>query len=186
MFGHEGHRSPASLHTFAMVQPGPSRPPRTFAQRSAAADDPSRWPVRKATSAGGVALRDTDEGPLVAMIRVRSSRGRQIWALPKGGLEPGETAEDAAVREVLEETGLQAQIVGHLDDSVYWFAWHPERARYRKTVHFYLMKVTGGDTSEHDDEVEAVELVPLAEAAQRASYSSERRILRRALEWTSG
>jgi ADP-ribose pyrophosphatase YjhB (NUDIX family) len=150
--------------------------------------DPRSWPVKHATSYGGVVFRDGDDGPEVALIRPMGAepKGSQkvVWALPKGMKEEGEDAETAALREVREETGLEAEIVGSLEPITYWFVWAPEQVRYRKTVHFFLMRMTGGDPSPDAFEVAEVRFFPIAVAAKRAKYASEKKVLelaRRAL-----
>ena len=112
----------------------------------------------------------------------KNLKGKETWALPKGGREDDETAEDAAVREVREETGIEAEIVEPLEDITYWFVWPPEQVRYRKTVHLYLMRALGGDVSLHDNEVEEVRFVPLEEAERMVSYRTDRNVLRTALD----
>jgi 8-oxo-dGTP pyrophosphatase MutT (NUDIX family) len=79
---------------------------------------------------------------------------------------------------VREETGLEAEIVEPLGDISYWYVW--ENVRIRKKVTFFLMEATGGDVSLHDNEMEEIDLFPLNEAVRRASYPSERTVLRRA------
>ena len=144
--------------------------------------DPRKWPVKRAESFGGVVVRTSDERPEVALIRTRNLKGKATWALPKGGREDHETAQAAALREVREETGLDAEIVEPLEDITYWFVWPPEQVRYRKTVHLYLMRATGGDVSLHDNEVEEVRFVPLEEAERMVSYRTDRKVLRTALD----
>jgi 8-oxo-dGTP pyrophosphatase MutT (NUDIX family) len=122
----------------------------------------------------------------VALIRVRSLRDRVVWGLPKGGREEGEDAETTALREVREETGLEAKIIGHLDDVTYWFVWPPEQIRYRKTVHLFLMLATGGDITKHDDEVEEVRFVPVSEAVRLVAHKTDRQVLKRAAELAAG
>jgi ADP-ribose pyrophosphatase YjhB (NUDIX family) len=142
--------------------------------------DPRTWPVKRATSYGGVVVRDGPDGPEVALIRPASTDDRQVWALPKGTPEPGEDGEETALREVREETGLDAEIVQPLDAITYWFVWAPEQVRYRKTVHFFLMRHTAGEPTPDAVEVAEVRFVPLATAALKASYTSERKVLKAA------
>jgi 8-oxo-dGTP pyrophosphatase MutT (NUDIX family) len=109
----------------------------------------------------------------------RTRRGDIAWGLAKGGIEPAETIEEAAVREVREETGLEARIERSLGDTRYFYVW--EDVRIRKTVHFFLMKATGeGDINDRDDEMEDVRWFPLERALKRAAYRGEREVLGRA------
>lgn len=143
-------------------------------------DDARSWPVRRTTSAGGVVVRERSGGREVALIRTRSLKGDEVWGLPKGLVEPAETPREAAVREVREETGLEAEIADELTPLTYWFAWAPERVRYRKTVHLFLMHSTGGRIEDHDHEVEEVRFVPLEQAASLATHRSEKAALKEA------
>jgi 8-oxo-dGTP pyrophosphatase MutT (NUDIX family) len=108
----------------------------------------------------------------------RTRRGDIAWGLAKGGIEDGETIEDAAVREVREETGIDAVIEESLGDTRYFYIW--EEVRIRKTVHFFLMRATGGDIEARDDEMEEVRWFPLSRALKRAAYRGEREVLQRA------
>ena len=146
-------------------------------------DNPRSWPVKHATSYGGVVYRESDSGFEVALIRPKGA-DKVVWALPKGLKEADEDAETAAVREVQEETGLDAEIVSALEPITYWFAWAAEKVRYRKTVHFFLMRATGGEPTADDFEVAEVRFFPITQASKRASYASEKKVLesaRRAL-----
>ena len=134
-------------------------------------------------SAGGVVYRLGDEGRIeVVLIGVK---GGTVWALPKGHIELGETPEQAAVREVKEETGIDAEIVDKLGEIEYWFWWKDEdgvRRRHHKVVHFFLMRYRSGDISKHDHEVDAVSWFPIDEAIARVEYENERKLLMKARE----
>lgn len=136
--------------------------------------------IQRQTSAGGVVIRQGRQG-LECLLASRSVRsGDLIWGLPKGLVEKGESPEETAVREVLEETGFDAEIRGSLGDISYWFVW--EGRRIHKTVYFFLMEATGGDTSRRDREMEDVAWFPLQEAESVAGFDSEKEVLRRATE----
>lgn len=162
-------------------------PPAT-PKRSAGGDtgkdpaDPRRWPVRRAESFGGVVVRPTTDGHEVILIRTHNLKGEDVWTLPKGTADDGETAEETAVREVLEETGIRAEIIGPLEDITYWFVSAKDRARFRKTVHYFLMRAVDGDTSLHDAEVEEVRFVPVPDAPRQVTYPSDRKVLKQLVE----
>jgi len=141
---------------------------------------PGKGPVQKEVSAGGVIYRRGDEGIEVVLASRRTRRGDLAWGLAKGGIEEGETIEDAAVREVREETGLAGEIEADLGDTKYFYVW--DDVRIRKTVHFFLMRHTGGDSDDRDDEMEEVRWFPLERALKRAAYRGERDVLQRAAE----
>lgn len=114
------------------------------------------------------------------MIGRLDRRGRLLWSLPKGHIEQGETAEQAAVREVEEETGIIGRVVAPLGTIDFWFV--AEDRRVHKTVHHFLMQATGGELSDRDVEVAEVAWVPLDELESRLAYADERRLIRRATE----
>jgi ADP-ribose pyrophosphatase YjhB (NUDIX family) len=134
--------------------------------------------VRFEFSAGGVVVRETPDGPEVILAARRTRSGELAWGLPKGMVEEGERVEDAAVREVREETGLEARVLGRLEDIEYWYVW--EGVRVHKRVAFFAMAATGGDVSEHDHEMEEVRWFPLDRAESMASFRKERSLLRQA------
>jgi 8-oxo-dGTP pyrophosphatase MutT (NUDIX family) len=136
--------------------------------------------TRREVSAGGVVYRRRRGKVQVALAARRTRRGDLVWGLPKGGVEPDETPESAALREVLEETGLQARIEDALGEIRYFYVW--EGVRVRKLVHFFLMRATGGNVADHDEEMEDVRWYPLAEAVEAAGYKGERQVLERAVE----
>ena len=128
-------------------------------------------------------IRRAPDGVEIALAARRTRKGDLAWGLPKGLVEPGEEPEEAAVREVQEETGLEARILSSLGEISYWYVWDAERVR--KRVAFFLMEATGGDLSKHDHEMEEVRWFPLADAPRRATYPTERGVLRQAIEAVS-
>jgi len=127
------------------------------------------------TSAGGLVLDVRSASANAALIARRDRRGRLLWSLPKGHVEGGETNEQAAVREVAEETGVTGLIVAPLGTIDFWFV--TGRSRIHKTVHHYLLLRTDGELSDADIEVSAVAWVPLDQVAGRLAYADERRLL---------
>jgi len=90
-------------------------------------------------------------------------------------VEAGETHEDAAVREVEEETGISGRVVAPLGTIDFWFV--ADGRRIHKTVHHFLMLAQGGELSADDVEVEQVEWVPLDQLSERLAYADERRLI---------
>jgi 8-oxo-dGTP pyrophosphatase MutT (NUDIX family) len=136
--------------------------------------------TRHEVSAGGVVYRRTEGGVELCLAARRTRRGDLAWGLPKGNVEPEETPELAAVREVLEETGLEGVIEGDLGTIRYFYVW--EGVRVRKEVRFFLMRATGGDVADHDHEMEEVRWFPMRRAVKRASYRGEREVIERAAD----
>jgi len=124
----------------------------------------ARTPV---LAAGGIVLRQA-EPPLIAVVRLRK---RNEWVLPKGKLDDGETARDAAEREVLEETGHEVCVHEFLGTLVY------ESGGRSKVVHYWRMETSGGQVYELMDDVRAVDWLPLDAAVERLSRSYERAFL---------
>jgi len=136
-------------------------------------------------SSGGVVFRPAGAGHEVALIRVARADG-DAWALPKGWVEKGEDLEQTAVREVREETGLDAKVLRKLGEITYEFYSKADRSRIVKTVHVFLMEWLGGDTADHDDEVEEVRWFPLEDALRMLTYKNEREMLEKAMSLIQG
>jgi 8-oxo-dGTP pyrophosphatase MutT (NUDIX family) len=135
--------------------------------------------TQRVTSAGGVVFRRS-EGGLEVLICGRS--GDRLWALPKGTPEEGETLEQAALREVREETGVEVEAEDTVGEIKYWFSRPQEGVRYYKTVKHYLMRPIGGDTRFHDEEFDDVQWFGVQEALKLLTYQNEVRILRQAID----
>jgi 8-oxo-dGTP pyrophosphatase MutT (NUDIX family) len=119
-------------------------------------------------SAGGLVIRNLRGRPHLAVIRVRD----EILALQKGHPEKGESSQDAALREVREETGLEAELVERLGDVRYWYVRGGERVM--KIVAFFLFRYRSGSVENHDHEVEEALWIPLDDAPRRLAYKGER------------
>jgi 8-oxo-dGTP pyrophosphatase MutT (NUDIX family) len=127
--------------------------------------------MKREFSAGGVVVR----GDEVAVVSPRSG----VFALPKGHPDGEETLEQAATREVREETGLTADPRGKLGEVRYWYTLHGERVL--KSVTFFLFDYVSGSVEDHDDEVESAAWIPLAQAPELLSYKGEREMAEKAL-----
>ena len=139
--------------------------------------------TRTEISAGGVVYRRVGDAAEICLAARRTRRGDLAWGLPKGLVEQDEAPEEAALREVAEETGLQAEIEQDLGTVRYFYV--REGVRVRKQVRFFLMRATGGDVSHHDDEMEDVRWFPARRAVKRASFRGERELVERAVELLS-
>lgn len=156
---------------------GDQSTPAPKPQKSRPRRPPDRLRTVHETSAGGLVI-DGIDGPkdtqVAALIGRIDRRGRMLWSLPKGHIEMGETAEQTAIREVAEETGIQGSVLAALGSIDYWFV--TEGRRVHKTVHHYLMRFSGGELSDEDLEVTEVAWVPLRELPKRLAYADERRL----------
>ncbi len=140
-----------------------------------------KMPVERAVSAGGAVLRAGAAGTEV-VICGRDDDG--VWGLPKGTLDEGESLQQAAVREVNEETGLTVEIMKKIGVVEYWFS--ADGVRYHKWVHHYLMRSTGGRTEDHDAEHDRVEWVPVDKAIRRLTFDNDKNMVRQAMSMLKG
>jgi 8-oxo-dGTP pyrophosphatase MutT (NUDIX family) len=144
-------------------------------------------------SAGGVAFRWADSGPEIAIVSVKP---KLRWQLPKGIVDPGESPQVTAVREVREEAGVDAELIRLIETIEYWYrsVKNGQPVRYHKFVHFYLMQYRSGEVSDHDHEVEEARWVSFDEALEMLDFKSEREVVEKAREmieerskkWESG
>jgi 8-oxo-dGTP pyrophosphatase MutT (NUDIX family) len=105
----------------------------------------------------------------------------RIWTLPKGHVESRESNEQAALREVREETGCWGEIITRLNEIAYWF--YVGKAKHRKAVTFFLMRYLSGDTANHDHEVDEARWFDVTQARKALKYVNEKRLVDLALEF---
>jgi 8-oxo-dGTP pyrophosphatase MutT (NUDIX family) len=138
--------------------------------------------VRREFSAGGVLVRRLRGQWRLAAVRP-AGKPAGTWVLPKGQLDPGESTEAAALREVAEETGVAGRLLAPLGETRYWFSWQGERVA--KVVTFFLVRYESGRLDDLADEfrheVAEVRWLPLARAPELLAYRGEREIAARAI-----
>jgi 8-oxo-dGTP pyrophosphatase MutT (NUDIX family) len=140
----------------------------------------SRVITLRQVSAGGVVYRDTASGVEVALIRVGEP---DRWQLPKGIVEEDEAGEAAALREVREETGVEADLLAHIETIEYWYYGkrNGSPVRFHKFVHFYLLRHLSTGAPEEDKEViKEVRWIRLEEAEAMLAFPNEKRVLGKA------
>jgi len=134
--------------------------------------------IKYEVSAGGLVLR-RHESSFDALLIGRGNP--RVWTLPKGHVEARETHEQAALREVREETGCWGEIITKLNDISYWF--YINRAKHKKSVTFYLMRYLSGDTANHDHEVDEARWFDIMSAKKALKYVNEKRLVDLALDY---
>lgn len=146
---------------------------------SSVPQQPGRLADVEEISAGGLVIDARPDSTVCGALIGRLDRqGRLLWSLPKGHVEPGETAEAAAIREIREETGILGRVVAPLGTIDYRFVTGG-RGVIHKTVYQYLLVAEGGQLSDADIEVTEVAWVPLGELSERLAYLDERDLVTR-------
>jgi 8-oxo-dGTP pyrophosphatase MutT (NUDIX family) len=140
----------------------------------------SKLVTKDQISAGGVAFRRNGADLQMVIVSVKPSLR---WQLPKGIVDPGETPEATAVREVREEGGVETDLVRLIETIEYWYqrVQYGQRIRYHKFVHFYLLQYTGGDVANHDHEIAESRWVSFEAAIEMLEFKSERGVVEKAL-----
>jgi 8-oxo-dGTP pyrophosphatase MutT (NUDIX family) len=144
----------------------------------------AKTPRIEEVSAGGLVLDRSSTPWKAALIARVDRRGRLIWSLPKGHVEAGETNEQAAIREVEEETGIQSSVLMLLGTIDFWFM--AEEKRIHKTVHHFILDAQGGELSDEDREVDEVAWIPIDEVEGKLAYPDERKLMARVPELLAG
>jgi 8-oxo-dGTP pyrophosphatase MutT (NUDIX family) len=167
---------------------GPQPQTHTTAQKSA---QPQRTDVKRPyakrvdeVSAGGLVIDTTGTmGLLIGRYDHKDVSGQRIlWSLPKGHIEEGETPEQAAIREVAEETGITSSITKSLGVIDFWFMAGGKRIH--KTVHHFMFTEVGGTLLAQESEVDEVSWFPLSEIVDRLAYPDEKKLIARTVELT--
>jgi len=169
------NRSPQSQDLATVTTPVQTQKPATKSPKS-------KTPYTKRVdevSAGGLVIDTTGKlGLLIGRRDIKDASGARIlWSLPKGHIEEGETPEEAALREVQEETGIESIIEKSLGVIDFWFMAGGKRIH--KTVHHYLFRESGGLLAPQESEVDEVAWFPLAEIVERLAYPDEKKLIAR-------
>jgi ADP-ribose pyrophosphatase YjhB (NUDIX family) len=171
------HRSPQNSPTSETSSAGGQHVKKTPAKRN----PPAHAYAKRVdeVSAGGLVIDTTGKlGLLIGRRDQKDSSGKKIlWSLPKGHIEAGETPEEAALREVAEETGIQSEIEKSLGIIDFWFMAGGKRIH--KTVHHYLFRESGGLLAAQESEVDEVAWFPLNEIIDKLAYPDEKKLIAR-------
>ena len=144
-------------------------------------DRSERLQTLEQVSAGGVAFREIDGRIEIAIILTNPERR---WQLPKGMIDAGETPDQAAVREVREEAGIETDLIAAIDKTEYWFSADRdgERTRFHKFVHWFLLRYRYGNVDDHDNEVFEARWEALEDALEMLVFKNERYVVEKGLQ----
>ena len=150
-------------------------------KRDTQSSSPGKITTMDQISSGGVAFRWKDSDPEIAIVHMKP---KLRWQLPKGIVDPGESPQVTAVREVREEAGVETDLIKLIETIEYWYRSikYGKPIRFHKFVHFYLMKYRSGEVSDHDHEVEEARWVSFDEALEMLDFKSERDVVEKARE----
>lgn len=132
--------------------------------------------MKREFSAGGIVFNKAGQ------VLLTKSSGKGYWQFPKGRIESGQTSKEAAVREVKEEGGVEAEIIEKVADSKYVYPDPQIKEMIFKVVTFYLMEYLSGDPQNHHWEVEEAGWYESEEALKKLSFSDQKKFLKQALE----
>ncbi|OGE26324.1 hypothetical protein A3C26_02875 [Candidatus Daviesbacteria bacterium RIFCSPHIGHO2_02_FULL_39_12] len=130
--------------------------------------------MKREFSAGGIVFNSKGQ------VLVTQHSQNKHWSFPKGLIDPGQTSEQAAVREVKEEGGVEAEIIGKVGYSKYVYTLNGEKIF--KVVTYYLMKYKSGDIADHDFEVSDLGWFEPEEALKKLTFSQDKELLKKALK----
>lgn len=167
------HRSPQSQEISSATNPAPKAAPKNPKPKAPYAKRVDE------VSAGGLVVDTTGKlGLLIGRRDQKDVSGKRIlWSLPKGHIEEGETPEEAALREVQEETGIESIIEKSLGVIDFWFMAGGKRIH--KTVHHYLFRESGGLLAAQETEVDEVAWFPLEQIVEKLAYPDEKKLIAR-------
>jgi len=139
--------------------------------------------MKREFSAGGIIFNDLGQVLLINNEALKDPT-KSYWGFPKGHLNPGESSQDAAVREVKEETGLEVKVKAKVGDHKYVFTFNGEKIF--KVVTMFLMQLIGGELKIQTDELLDAQWMEPDEALKKLSFSQDKSLLKQALEIKNG
>ena len=174
----------AGSNTQSASKPHRKKRSRNRKKKSTASANPKTRYAKRVdeVSAGGLVIDFSGtKGLLIGRYDQKdANRERLLWSLPKGHIEEGETPEEAAIREVAEETGITSEISRELGVIDFWFMAGGKRIH--KTVHHYLFKEISGILTPQESEVDEARWFPLEEIVNLLAYPDEKKLIARSGE----